>query len=69
MAELKERLLEERTRSGLSQAALSKKIGITWRAYQRYEAGERVPPVSVLVALCDEYGCSADYLLGRTDKQ
>lgn len=64
---LKDRLLELRTAKGLSQAALSKEVGITWRAYQRYEAGERTPTIPTLVALADFFSVSTDYLLGRSD--
>jgi transcriptional regulator with XRE-family HTH domain len=67
MATLKERLLEERTKADLSQVNLAKEVGITWRAYQRYEAGERMPTIPILVAIADYYGVSTDYLLGRTD--
>jgi transcriptional regulator with XRE-family HTH domain len=67
MATLKERLLEERTKADLSQVNLAKAVGITWRAYQRYEAGERMPTIPILIAIADYYGVSTDYLLGRTD--
>ena len=39
------------------------------RTYQRYEEAEREPGASVLAALADFYGVSADYLLGRTDRR
>ena len=62
------RLLTERTKTGASQVAVAKAIGISWRAYQRYEKGERIPTVPILVAICDYFGVTADYLLGRSDK-
>ena len=44
---------------------LAEKIGISWRAYQTYERGEREPVLSTLVALADFYGLSLDELVCR----
>ena len=68
MATLNERLILERGKKKVSQEAVAKAIGISWRAYNRYESGERSPKIESLVALADYFGVSADYLLGRSDK-
>ena len=47
---------------------MAEAIQIAERTYQRYEEAEREPGASVLAALADFYGVSADYLLGRTDR-
>lgn len=35
--------------------------------YARYERGANELPIRHLLALCNYYGVSADYILGRTD--
>ena len=42
-------------------------LGIALRTYQYYERGQREPTVSVIIALAELYGVSADYLLGMSD--
>lgn len=36
--------------------------------YARYERGANELPIHHLIKLCDYYGVSADYFLGRTEK-
>lgn len=64
-----ENLLKLRKTFGLSQTALANRIGISWRAYQTYERGEREPTLSTLIALADFYDVSLDELVCRTLKQ
>ena len=52
----------------LTQSELQAAIGVDRTLISKYETGERVPPVDVLVALADYYGVSVDYILRRTDK-
>lgn len=56
-----------RNQKKLTQQGISKKLEISPRAYQYYEAGEREPQLSVLIRMADFYGVSIDYLAGRTD--
>lgn len=65
MQNFAEILAAERAKKNISQAAVAKELGISWRAYQRYEAGERLPTVPILIALADFFGVSLDYLVGR----
>ena len=60
-----EHLQSLRKKSGVSQVALAEKIGISWRAYQTYERGEREPSLSTLIALADFYDLSLDELVCR----
>ena len=60
-----EQLQRLRKKSGVSQVALAEKIGISWRAYQTYERGEREPSLSTLIALADFYDLSLDELVCR----
>lgn len=52
----------------LTQSELQAAVGVDRTLISKYETGERVPPVDVLVALADYYGVSVDYILRRTDK-
>jgi transcriptional regulator with XRE-family HTH domain len=63
-----ERLRSLRNSKGLSQKVLAEAMGITEAGYQNYEVGRRLPTFEKLLAICNALGCSADYLLGRTDK-
>ena len=60
-----EHLLHLRQKHGLTQTGLAPEIGISWRAYQTYERGEREPQLSTLIALADYYGISLDELACR----
>ena len=60
-----EHLLQLRKTRGLKQTELAPFIGISWRAYQTYERGEREPQMSTLIALADFYGLSLDELACR----
>ena len=64
-----QRLLSLRQERRLSQAAVAKAVEVTTRTYQRYEAGEREPMVTVLVRFAKFYGTSTDYLVGLRDKK
>lgn len=57
-----ERLRQERVRLGLSQADLSKKLGIHRNTQSKYEAGERDPDISYYKKL-DELGISVAYVV------
>ena len=63
--EFSEHLLKLRKSRGLKQTELAPFIGISWRAYQTYERGEREPQMSTLIALADFYGISLDELVCR----
>jgi len=60
-----ENLLRLRTEKKLSQPQLAEKVGISLRAYQYYEKGEREPTLSTLIALADFYDISLDELVCR----
>ena len=63
------RLKHERTAAGLTQEVLSGLCGISQRTWCKYERGTSTPMMSRLLAISDVLGCSADYLLGRTDER
>lgn len=52
---------------GLSQRQAAADLGISQALLSHYENGAREPGLLFVVKVCDYYGVSADYLLGRTD--
>ncbi len=63
------RIKDLREDSDIKQKELADALGISQRAYSHYENGTRKIPLDILVALAEYYGCSTDYLLGRTKKK
>ena len=64
-----EQMLALREQNGLTQEQAAKEIGIAYRSYRRYEAGEREPGVTALIKIADYYGVTIDYLVGRTSRR
>jgi len=62
------RMVDLRASLNLSQAKLSKALGISQSAINRYEHNQAAIPDSVLLKYADYFDVSADYILGRTDK-
>ena len=62
------RMLALRTGVNLSQLKLSKALGISQAAVNRYERNQSAVPDTVLLKYADYFDVSADYILGRTDK-
>lgn len=58
----------ERGRAGLTKRKVAKMLGITAKTYDTYIKTKKMP-TDKLLKLCEIYGCSADYLLERTDKR
>ena len=62
-----ERLIGLRKERGLTQRVVAAGANVTERQYQFYEHGQRKPGYDMLIALADFFGCSIDFLVGRTD--
>ena len=62
-----DRLLSCRQKSGLTQQKAAELIGVTQPAYQRYEAGTRVPSVQTIKEMARVFATSVDYLTGESD--
>ncbi len=67
MSNFKERLKELREEKHISRDELAKAVKLSYWAIAKYETGERTPDPETLQRLADFFGCSVDYLLGRTD--
>ncbi len=63
------RIRELRTAQDWTQAQLGKKIGVAKTTISGYEAEDRQLTPATIHTLCDLFGCTADYLLGRSDRQ
>ncbi len=61
------RLKQLRAAQGLSQAKLGEMLNCTDVTVSRYETGQRDIDSATICRLCEIFGCSADYLLGRSD--
>lgn len=64
-----ERLARLREDAGLSQSALSRRIGTSQSAISQIEAGERSPSYGMLVQLADALGVTMAYLVGAAVEQ
>jgi transcriptional regulator with XRE-family HTH domain len=57
------RIQSVRTQSNLSQADFAARLGISLRAFQNYERGERPVSKQLLCALKEQFDIDADYIL------
>lgn len=64
---LNDRLRERRNLLKLTQGEIAEKIHVALTTYANWEQGTRNPDLKTLPKLADIFGCSTDYLLGRTD--
>ena len=63
---LMNRLRDLRQEKGWTQAQLGKRIGVAKTTISGYEIGTRQLDPATICTLCDLFGCTADYLLGRS---
>lgn len=63
-----QRIQSVRTQQGMSQADFAEALGISVRAYQNYERGERPVSKQLLCALKSTFGTSSDYILSGDDE-
>jgi len=61
------RLYDFRKIHGFTLRECAHIAGISLNSYSRYEKGERVPPVDVIISYCKYYRCSLDYMCGLSD--
>lgn len=59
-------LSELRRRKGLSQRKAAADLKISQALLSHYENGAREPGLNFVCRVCDYYGVTADYLLGRS---
>jgi transcriptional regulator with XRE-family HTH domain len=61
-------LSQLRQEKDLSQRKVASDLGISQALLSHYENGLREPKLEFVVRVCDYYGVSADYMLGRTSR-
>ena len=65
---LGKRIESERTRLGLSQIELAKRLSLSSSAsISQYESGERTPSDDIKLKMTEIFGCTLDYLMGKSD--
>ena len=60
------RLVELRQAKGMTQDELGLILNVGKGAVSRYEQGKRQLTPDAINVICDYFGCTADYLLGRS---
>ena len=63
------RIKDLRVSRGWTQDQLGERLGCSGVAIGRYERALRDLDVGTILRLCDIFGCTADYLLGRSPLQ
>ena len=58
-----EKILNLRKARGWNQEELAERIGVTRQAVSRWESNSAKPDADKIIAICDLFGISADYLL------
>ena len=66
MSILSERLRE--LRGGQSQSEMAAPLGMKYQHWAKYERGESAPGAELLAKICRVHSCSADWLLGLSNK-
>ena len=61
------RIRELRIERGWTQGHLAQQLNTKQQSVARYEAGERGLDVEMIGKLCEIFGVTADYLLGRSE--
>lgn len=61
------RIRDLREDNDKTQKEIADYLGTSQTMYARYERGANELPIRHLIALCDYYNVSADYILGRTN--
>lgn len=61
------RIREARKECKLSQIELAEKCKVQQSCISKWERGETLPDAEMIVALCEIFHVSADYLLGLND--
>lgn len=62
-----QRIQDLRNDNDISIKKISMDLGLHRDVYSRYEKGIRDFPIDILIKIANYYGCSIDYLVGRTD--
>lgn len=68
MANIKDRIKELRKEKGLTQEELAKMLGLSAKSnIANYENGANAPSDEIKLKMCEIFGCTIDYLMGKSD--
>lgn len=67
LAKMASRIRELRSKKGITQQAMAKRLGRSQSAYGAWESGERFPPADVMPDLVEKLDTSFDYLYSRSN--
>jgi transcriptional regulator with XRE-family HTH domain len=62
-----QRIKEQRAKLGITQQQLAFDTGMSIAGIQSIETGRAKPNIDTLLKLSDRFGCTTDYLLGKSD--
>ncbi len=68
LVEIGKRIAESRRSAGFTQEELANRLGVTPQALSKWEKGASSPDLEMLTSLCDILEVSADYLVGKKNK-
>lgn len=63
------RIRDLREDNDLTQAQVAEFLGVRQTTYSKYERGNILVPIDILIQLCEFYHVSLDYLVGRRDRR
>lgn len=66
---MKNNIASERVRLGFSQEDLAERIGVSRDSVKNWETGATPVKSSSLMDMADLFGCTLDYLMGRSDER
>ena len=65
-----ERILKLRKQAGLSQEVFAEKLGVSRQSVSKWESGNVMPDLDKVVAMCELFGVTTDYLLkGKLEEE
>ena len=64
-----DRLYEIRAERDLSYREIARMIGTTNTVWRRWEVDETIPSAKVIIAICETFNVSADWLLGLSERR
>ena len=65
----RQRIRDLREDADKTQTQIAEYLGTSQTMYARYERGANEMPIRFLIALCEYYQVSADYILGFTNRK
>lgn len=63
--EIGKRILALRLQKKYTQKQLGEKLGVSGKQISNYENGTPIPPIDMLLSLCNEFDCELGFLLGE----